>query len=64
MGRLQKLILACVPDAWAESMERESRGWKLVCPCGCVRSIWEIGGIRWKAAGEPRWHRTTWRPEG
>jgi len=76
MGVLRNLLLAIVPASWAESMERDSRGWKLVCPCGHTRSIWEIGGIRWKAYGEPRkllrcpgcgrlrWHRTIWRPEG
>jgi hypothetical protein len=25
------------------------------CRCGFARSVWEMGGIRWKAAGEPRW---------
>lgn len=75
MGILRRMILAVVPASWAESMERDSRAWKLVCPCGHVRSVWEIGGVRWKAYGEPRrllrcpacgairWHRTTWRPE-
>lgn len=76
MGALRSLILAVVPATWAASMERDSRCWKLVCPCGHARSVWEVGGIRWKASGEPRkllrcpscgglhWHRTTWRPEG
>lgn len=75
MGALRNLVLALVPASWGASMERDSRGWKLVCPCGHVRSVWEIGGLRWKASGEPRkllhcpacgrWrcHRTTWRPE-
>ncbi|MBU6276976.1 MAG: hypothetical protein KGQ61_10080 [Planctomycetes bacterium] len=76
MGLLRDLILAVVPAGVAASMERDSRAWKLTCPCGHTRSFWEIGGIRWKAAGEPRkllrcpacgkleWHRTHWQPEG
>jgi len=76
MGVLRDLILAVVPAGVRASMERDSRAWKLTCPCGHTRSIWEIGGIRWKAAGEPRkllrcpacgklrWHRTHWQPEG
>lgn len=33
-------------------MEAESREWKVSCPCGEIRSVWEMGGIRWKAKGE------------
>jgi hypothetical protein len=54
-------------------MEAESRQWLAECPCGSSRSIWELGGIRWKAAGQPRkllrcpkcgelhWHKIVWR---
>ena len=75
MGVLRDLILKVVPADVRASMERDSRAWKLTCPCGHTRSIWDIGGIRWKAAGEPRkllrcpacgklrWHRTHWQPE-
>jgi hypothetical protein len=24
------------------------------CPCGNARSIWDLGGIRWKDTGHPR----------
>jgi hypothetical protein len=35
-------------------MEAESRAWLACCEaCGHERSIWELGGIRWKAAGTP-----------
>ena len=37
------------------AMERDSRLWKAKCPhCGAETSVWEMGGIRYKAAGEPR----------
>jgi hypothetical protein len=33
-------------------MEEESRKWIVRCPsCGTERSIWDLGGIRWKATG-------------
>jgi len=35
-------------------MEAESRAWMVRCPCGFERSVWDMGGIRWKAAGKPR----------
>ena len=68
---IQRLLQRLLPRRWAESMEAESRQWLVVCPCGESHSVWELGGIRWKAAGEPRrplrcetcgevrWHRVT-----
>lgn len=58
MSLLQKIITRLVPASWAASMEAESRRWHACCPCGHVRSIWELGGIRWKGGGNPR----TWLP--
>jgi hypothetical protein len=54
MGKLQELLATLLPDAWAASMESESRAWRMRCPCGVETSIWDMGGIRWKAAGQPR----------
>jgi len=54
MSSLQKLVAAVLPKKWAESMEAESRSWMIRCPCGFEQSVWELGGIRWKAAGNPR----------
>ena len=54
MSSIQKFLLAVLPDAWAKSMEAESREWMCTCPCGHSRSVWDMGGIRWKAAGNPR----------
>jgi len=40
------------------AMEAESRAWMVQCPkCGFERSIWESGGIRYKAAGSSRQYR-------
>ena len=56
-------------------MEAHSRSWMVRCArCGFARSVWEMGGIRWKAVGEPRsymrcvrcgersWHKITRAP--
>jgi hypothetical protein len=51
-SRIQQLISRVVPSSWAASMEEESRQWMVRCQkCGYERSIWELGGVRWKAAG-------------
>jgi hypothetical protein len=54
MGLLQKLITSIVPKTWAKAIEADSREWMIQCPCGEEISIWDAGGIRYKAAGEPR----------
>jgi hypothetical protein len=55
MSLLQKLIVAILPKKWAASVEAESRTWIARCSsCGVERSVRELGGIRWKAAGSER----------
>lgn len=50
----QKLLTRVLPGKMAEDMEAESRSWMMRCPtCGKEKSVWEAGGIRWKAAGNP-----------
>jgi DNA-directed RNA polymerase subunit RPC12/RpoP len=37
------------------SMEAESRAWMVSCPhCGFERSLWDTGGVRYRAAGTSR----------
>lgn len=55
MTLIQKLITSLVPRSWAQDMEADSQAWKMRCPnCNYAVSIWEMGGIRWKAIGNPR----------
>ena len=55
MSGVQRLFMRFVPKSWAESMEAESRQWMMKCPnCGFEQSIWDMGGIRWKAYGNSR----------
>ncbi|MBA2595999.1 MAG: hypothetical protein M3Q50_07110 [Chloroflexota bacterium] len=57
MSQIQRLLGRIVPRSWATSMESESRNWIVRCrSCGFERSLWELGGIRWKATGS-KW---TW----
>ncbi len=52
MSAIQRFFKLILPQSWGESMEAESREWNVICPCGHTRSVWDIGGIRWKAKGE------------
>lgn len=72
MSVLQQLMLCWMPKSWRADLIAYSQRWFAVCPCGCVRSIWELGGIRYRAAGRPRrlmrcpkcgrrtWHSVEW----
>jgi hypothetical protein len=56
--RLQRLVTRFVSRSWAASMEASSRAWMVRCrACGFEQSIWDLGGVRWKAAGTSH----TWR---
>jgi hypothetical protein len=54
MNVIQKFFVTIFPRAWAEEMEAESRTWMIRCTCGYEKSVWDSGGIRWKARGNPR----------
>lgn len=54
MSRTQRLFAAIFPRRWFAAMEADSRLWMVRCSCGFSRSIWEMGGIRYKAAGQSR----------
>jgi hypothetical protein len=55
MTRLQTFFTRIFPARWAASMQAESRSWMMRCDdCGHAESVWDRGGIRWKAAGKPR----------
>lgn len=55
MTLLQRCFTRLLPAAWAAAMRTESLSWHLHCSqCGAERSVWESGGIRWKARGAPK----------
>ena len=49
----QRFFRAIMPSRWFAAMEADSRMWRLDCECGYATSIWEMGGIRYKAIGNP-----------
>jgi hypothetical protein len=54
----QKLYTGLVSPRTAASMEAESRSWMVKCPkCGYEQSVWESGGVRYKAVGTSYWFR-------
>jgi ribosomal protein L37E len=58
MSFFQRLFASVLPRHWMEAMEAGSRTWRVRCArCGFARSVWDIGGIRYRAAGQPRWYR-------
>jgi predicted RNA-binding Zn-ribbon protein involved in translation (DUF1610 family) len=53
-SRTQRLFLRLMPGRAAD-IEHESREWMVVCPsCGFERSVWDMGGVRYKAKGSER----------
>lgn len=55
MSGIQRFFKAIVSKSTFQKMEAESRSWILKCPnCNYETSVWERGGIRYKAAGTPK----------
>lgn len=54
LSRTQRIVLGLMPGGWRASAEAESRQWVMTCPrCGATQSVWDGGGIRFKAKGRP-----------
>ena len=58
MSSIQGFFAAILPRRWVEAMEADSRLWMVRCACGFARSVWELGGMRYKAAGQTRWFKS------
>jgi hypothetical protein len=55
MSWFQQVLTKLFPPSWSASMEAESREWMVRCrACGFERSLWELGGVRWKRKGSGR----------
>jgi phage FluMu protein Com len=49
---LRDIILKFMPPKMRAAAEADSRKWVATCPrCQKLNSIWDIGGIRYRAAG-------------
>jgi hypothetical protein len=53
-GPLVHQLVRKLPKAWADDIEADSRKWMVRCSCGHEVSIWDIGGVRYKAHGNPK----------
>jgi hypothetical protein len=56
MSRTQKLF-TMIFHSRAQELEAESRRWMMRGACGHEYSVWDAGGVRWKASGNPRAYR-------
>ena len=51
---MRSFIMWFMSPATKAAAEAESRQWIATCPnCGKATSIWDLGGLRYKAAGNP-----------
>lgn len=52
LSRIQRLFARLVDQPTFAAMEAHSRAWRVRClNCSHARSIWALGGIRYKASG-------------
>lgn len=51
---MQNFLRRILPQTWFAAIERETKQWEVACPCGERRSLWEMGGVRYKARGNPK----------
>lgn len=49
----QKFVKWFTSSSRFEKMMAESKQWKFTCSCGKTSSIWDVGGIRSGARGNP-----------
>jgi hypothetical protein len=50
----QRFAKKILPERAYRAIEEGTRQWLIECPCGHKQDFWDAGGIRYKAAGEPR----------
>lgn len=49
----QKIVKFFSSASLFEKMKEDSKRYRFTCSCGMESSIWDIGGIRYKAVGKP-----------
>lgn len=58
MSTVQHIARHVLPPAVYNAVRDRSQHWLMRCPCGHETSVWEMGGLRWKADGKSvRWGR-------
>jgi hypothetical protein len=53
-----KFLKFILPARAFAALRDGTRQWLIECPCGFKRDLWDLGGVRYKAAGQPRRYAT------
>lgn len=53
MAAKHKFLKFILPGRAFAAIRTGTRLWMIECPCGHKRDLWDAGGIRYKAVGEP-----------
>lgn len=51
---MRDLLAKMLPASLMAQIEEESKSWYFKCSCGHEFDIWSMGGIRFKATGQPK----------
>lgn len=54
MSISQRILRFILPRRAFEAVRAGTKLWLAECPDGHRRDVWDLGGVRYKAAGEPR----------
>ncbi len=54
LSTVQKILKFFTSKSLFEKMMADSKQYRFTCSCGTESSIWDIGGIRYKAYGTPK----------
>ena len=54
MSSSHKILKRFLTRKMYEAVKAGTKKWLLECICGYKRDLWELGGIRYKAVGEPK----------
>jgi DNA-directed RNA polymerase subunit RPC12/RpoP len=49
-----KFLRFILPARAFEAIKTDTKQWLIECKCGHLRDLWNEGGVRYKASGEPR----------
>ncbi len=49
-----KFLKFILPARAFEAVKKGTKQWLIECKCGHHQDFWDLGGIRYKAVGEPR----------
>lgn len=54
MAAAHRFLKWILPARAFEAVRAGTKEWLAECACGHRRDVWDSGGVRYKAAGEPR----------